>query len=477
MAGELALVMLGIGVVAGMLAHHMIMSSRRPQMVPRDSMTGLLLRHGFELMLEDVFAATQGGDLKSACFAIEVDDLQELQIRHGPEATDELLQSLADRLTSVLRPDDSLTQLSDRRYAICLAPVRSMSLDQCLQIAGRLQSAIEQPLQIGGLTAYVSASVGFCLRSRAPRGTARQWQDAATLALEAARQVGPSSIRAFTPDLQKRQEAHNSLARDVANAVHDEQIQPWFQPQLCTDTGRVSGFEALARWHHPGRGQVPPTDFIPALEAQGLMPALSQHMLHLALDALHLWDRAGLPVPQVAINLSQQDLTDPELPRRIEAQISNAHIAPERVCFEILETVIADTPQDIVVRSINRLCAMGCRIDLDDYGTGHASIATLRRFPVNRLKIDRSFVMKADQDQQQQRMIAALLSMAERLDIETLAEGVETTGEHALLAQLGCDHVQGFGIARPMPLDETIDWLRQHESKIAMPPRISRKPY
>jgi EAL domain-containing protein (putative c-di-GMP-specific phosphodiesterase class I) len=128
----------------------------------------------------------------------------------------------------------------------------------------------------------------------------------------------------------------------------------------------------------------------------------------------------------------------------------------------------------MVTRNIAGLVELGCRIDLDDFGTGQASIAAIRRFSVSRIKIDRSFVSKADSDPEQQKLIGAILSMAEQLDLETLAEGVETVGEHALLAQLGCHHVQGFGIARPMPFEQTIDWVRAHRTKLRAAPRIGR---
>jgi EAL domain-containing protein (putative c-di-GMP-specific phosphodiesterase class I) len=138
--------------------------------------------------------------------------------------------------------------------------------------------------------------------------------------------------------------------------------------------------------------------------------------------------------------------------------------------------VIAGTDNDVVVKTIAALARMGCGIDLDDFGTGHASITSIRRFAVRRIKIDRSFVLHADEDREQQRMLAAILSMAEQLGIETLAEGVETAAVHALLAQLGCRHVQGFAIARPMPLDDSLAWLRQHQTRQTAPPRIHSRP-
>ena len=137
--------------------------------------------------------------------------------------------------------------------------------------------------------------------------------------------------------------------------------------------------------------------------------------------------------------------------------------------------MFSKAPDDVIARNVAGLAALGCRIELDDFGTGHASITSIRRFDVSRIKIDRSFVAKADKDPKQQKLVSAILTMAERLELDTLAEGVETAGEHALLAQLGCGHVQGFGIARPMPLEHTLDWIAEHEKKIRQTPTIGRR--
>jgi len=146
----------------------------------------------------------------------------------------------------------------------------------------------------------------------------------------------------------------------------------------------------------------------------------------------------------------------------------------ERLIIEVLETVIAASPYDSVTRNINGLARMGCPIDLDDFGTGHASISSLRRFAARRIKIDRSFVMKVDRDADQQRMVSAILTMAERLDLDTLAEGVETLGEQVMLAQLGCRHVQGFGIGRPMPLEQVPEWMKAYDARREMTPIIRK---
>ncbi|MGB0905260.1 MAG: EAL domain-containing protein, partial [Mangrovicoccus sp.] len=213
----------------------------------------------------------------------------------------------------------------------------------------------------------------------------------------------------------------------------------------------------------------------PAIDQAGLMERLGEVMLAHSLTAIKAWDRAGLHVPSVGVNFSPIELRNPNLIEKIQWELDRYDIAPERLTVEVLETVIAGSKDDTTARNISELARLGCQIDLDDFGTGHASITNIRRFSVNRIKIDRSFVIKVNEDREQQRMVAAILTMAERLDLETLAEGVETVGEHTMLAQLGCGHVQGYGIGRPMPFEETCAWLTNHDSKLAQTPTIGRK--
>ncbi|QBF30153.1 bifunctional diguanylate cyclase/phosphodiesterase [Thalassococcus sp. S3] len=443
--------------------------------IPRDSVTGLMLRDGFEKLVAQIHEDTEVSGLKSACFMLELDDYKQLVDRHGQQAADEVMQRTGDRLISTLRASDSVARMGDSRFAICLIPVRQLDLELCLQMAGRLQAAIEEPISVGGLAIYMSGSIGFCMRSRAPSETGSAWLEAAQSALTEAQQNGPSSIRAFSADLHRRNQTKNDLREEAAAALENGQIHAWYQPQISTDTGKVTGFEALARWVHPERGMIGPDLFLPALEEANLLERLGEVMLYHALTALKAWDSAGCDVPKVGVNFAPADLQNPRLVEKIQWELDRFDIYAARLSVEILETVVTDAPSDVVVRNIQALGEIGCGIDLDDYGTGHASIASIRRFPVSRIKIDRSFVMKADRDPEQQRLVGALLTMAERLGLETLAEGVETVGEHALLAQLGCDHVQGFGIARPMPFDQTLDWITAHLAKLHEPPQIGRE--
>lgn len=475
LGGETALIVTSLGLPLLFAATGAFATGTAAPAIPRDSVTGLMLRDGFDAVMHQVHADTQGAGRRSACFLLELDDWRELADRHGQAAADAVMQRCGERIVSTLRDRDTVARIGDSRFAICLMPVRQLDLELCIQMAGRMQGAVEEPVALDSATLYVSCSVGFCLRGRAPGPDAAGWLDAAAAALSDAQQHGPSAIRAFTPQMQGRSQARADLRNEAAAALENGQIRPWYQPQISTDTGRVTGFEALARWQHPVQGIIAPDLFLPAVAEAGLTERLGQVMLYHALTALKAWDASGARVPCVGVNFGADELRNPGLGERIRWELDRFDLTPQRLSVEILETVVSDRPDDTITRNIAALARLGCRIDLDDFGTGHASIAAIRRFSVSRIKIDRSFVMKADRDPDQQRMVGAILTMAERLGLETLAEGVETVGEHALLAQLGCDHVQGFGIGRPMPFEQTLDWMAAHRAKLKDAPVIGRK--
>ena len=472
--GEPALLVVSLGLPLVFASAGTFAANAQTRSEPRDHATGLLLREGYDTAVSDVFHQTRASGLRSACFVLDIDEFSDLSDLHGDTAADIVALKTGERIMATLRDGDTVARLGNNRFAICLKPVRQLDLEICITLAGRLQSAVEDPVIVDGISLYLTCTIGFCLSNRAPGPKSADWTEAALAALSDAQSNGPSSIRAFSADIQRRTQLHHDLQEEAANALENGQIQPWFQPQISTNTGHVTGFEVLARWTHPDHGAIPPQDFLPVMEQSGLMQRLGQVMLYHALTALKAWDNAGATIPRIGVNFATDELRDPKLVQKISWEMDRFDLAPERLTIEILETVVTDRPDDVVARNIAGLRALGCCVDLDDFGTGHASIASIRRFDISRIKIDRSFITKADQDPEQQRMIAAILTMAERLEVETLAEGVETVGEHALLAQLGCDHVQGFGIGRPMPFDQTLDWIATHEAKLSEPPKIGR---
>lgn len=435
-----------------------------PEVVP-DGLGGLGFRGQIIGALDRILGDSPVTGRTTACLVVQFDDIDDILQRHGRAAQTEVLARSAERLCSALRSGDLVARLEGGGLAIALAPVRRLDLETVVQLAARLQAAISVPISLNATRLYVSASLGFCLADRAPEASGKALLDAAQIAADEARRHGPGAIRAYAPDMARHRADRDALRQSLELALDEGQIRAHFQPQISTDTLAISGFEALARWHHPERGIIPPAEFLPMIEDAGLSERLGEVMLFNALTALTRWDKAGLAVPTVAVNFSAAELRNPKLVEKLKWELDRFGLEPCRLTVEVLEHVVAETDNDVIVANIAALSRMGCRVDLDDFGTGHASITSIRRFAVRRLKIDRSFVTRVDEDRGQQQMVAAILSMAEQLGLETLAEGVETPGEHAMLAQLGCGDVQGFGIARPMPMDETPGWIERHRAR------------
>jgi EAL domain-containing protein (putative c-di-GMP-specific phosphodiesterase class I) len=329
-----------------------------------------------------------------------------------------------------------------------------------VQVADDLQRDLSRPvgLELGAVLPTVSIGLALPSRLHSPSGEALL--GAATLAALEAQRSGPAGIRTYSDDLQTRADTRRNLARDAARALERGEVQAFFQPQVCARTGALSGFEALARWRHPTRGLIPPVEFLPVIEEAGLMRRLGEVMLRDALSALHDWQAGGLRVSRVGVNLSGIELCDPHLVERVTWELDRFDLTPDRLVVEVLETVVAAREEDAIIRNLAALARLGCGLDLDDFGTGHASITCIRRFSIDRIKIDRSFVTGLDRDPEKQRLLGAILVMADHLGLATLAEGVETAEERHVLARLGCQHVQGFGIARPMPSEDVPAWIR-----------------
>jgi diguanylate cyclase (GGDEF)-like protein len=423
--------------------------------------------------LDPAFRNGQVSRDTALCVAICVDDPQGLMSQHGGAGHDRVMAALEDRISGAVREDDVHTHFDGGRFAVAVSSHRRIDLEAAIQIADRIQRRIADPVSLDGTTVHVSVSIGFCLPSRAPEQSGTALLAAAEMALAEAWANGPGAIRAFTADIRQRAAHRGTMGAEIEAALDGGEIVAFFQPQLSTDTGEVTGFEALARWMHPTRGILLPAEFVPVIDASGLSARLSETILAQSLSLMRAWDRAGRHIQTVAVNFSSQDLSDPNLVARLKWELDRFDLTPQRLTVEVLETVVAEGANDVIVRNLTALAALGCGIDLDDFGTGHASIAAIRRFSVSRIKIDRAFVSGVDTDPEQQRIVAAILSMADRLGLKTLAEGVESLAEHALLAQLGCSHVQGFVVARPMPAQATQDWLARHQAKLARTPGLA----
>ncbi len=426
-------------------------------------------------LTEHAFEQARAAQMHTACLLFEAEGLETISRRMGDEVAESLRILFLRRLRDLLRPEDSAIRIGDSRFMALVAPGLRLDLEALLALADRLQRGLEEPAPTDTGVHYLSVAVGFCGSARLRAGAdGSDLLDCAQAALREALENAPSAIRAWSEGMRAERRARSALLSEVEVALAKGQIQPWYQPQLCTSTGEISGVEALVRWMHPQHGIIPPARFLSALEEAGRMEQLSEAVLHHSLTALRSWDDQGLHIPRVSINFSEAELRNPRLVDRLKWDLDRFGLPASRLGVEVLETVIAESPEGIIARNVSDLARLGCRIDLDDFGTGHASIGALRRVTVHRLKIDRSFVTRIDRSEDQRRMLAAVLGLADRLGLETVAEGVESSGEHALLAQLGCDHAQGFGIARPMPAPQLADWARDHALHIAEAQKLGR---
>jgi diguanylate cyclase (GGDEF)-like protein len=473
--GVLLFMAIIIPAMLGLVSFFTPVSPSRAAIGPVDPITTLPLRETLITALDHAFCREPETGLRTAAIALEIDGFSQYQDQFGAVAADSILLQVGQRIKGALREGDIAVRSEGAMFAVALAPAQRIDLESMIQIAARLQSAITKPLILDGLRIFLTASVGFCIPRRASEKSGLICLESAESALADAQGSGLGAIRAYSPQPRRKKIQRAGLVGEVAQALECGQIKPWFQPQLSTDTGEISGMEALARWEHPDRGVILPGAFLPGIAAAGLNERLSEIILFHSLTAMQKWARAKHLVPQVGVNFSGDELSNPHLCEKIRWELDRFDLAPSQLSIEVLETVIARSDNDMITRNIARLAELGCGIDLDDFGTGHASIANIRRFSVRRIKIDRSFVINVDTDRQQQQMLTAILEMAERLGVETLAEGVETAGEHTLLAQLGCGHVQGYNIAKPMCFADTLDWMKTYRAKLIEQTKIRRK--
>lgn len=439
---------------------------RRASRGSRDGLTGLTDRRQALRRLAGFLEEERNTGRETAVLHVDIDRFRQVNERYGLEAGDRILREVGERLQSCVRENDVVARIDGDEFAIVLAPIRKADISIALTIAERIKSAIGQPFSVDRTTCYLSCSVGICLSGRAPASEAESVLASADTALSLARREGPGAIRSFSPRMRREAQQLQSLSAELEAALENGQIRPWFQPQICADSGEVVGFEALARWEHPQNGVVLPALFLRAIESAGRSERLGEVILYHSLSALKSWESAGFRIASVGVNFSVEELRNPKLVEKIKWEVDRFEIAPSRITIEVLENVVSDHDDDVVTRNIRALAAHGFGIDLDDFGTGHAAIANIRRFAVNRIKIDRSFVTRIDSDSEQQVMTAAIIRMAESLGIETLAEGVETVAEHSRLAEMGCRYIQGFGVAKPMPFEDTVAWLTRHREKL-----------
>jgi diguanylate cyclase (GGDEF)-like protein len=414
----------------------------------------LLLDH-----LEMALARATRSQNSVALLFLDLDRFKTVNDNLGHEAGDELLVEVSERIRTVLRPVDTLARLGGDEFVILCDDI--VDEHHAVTVAERVAAAIEiRPFDLGGASLTVTASIGIALATDEHTHPEALLRDA-DAAMYRAKDRGRSRHELFDEAMRRRSARRHEVAEELAEAIDRGEIAVHYQPIIDLETGLVTSVEALARWEHPDRGILPPYEFIGVAEETGLIVGLGLAVLTKTCDQLRRWEiELGSAAPAVHVNLSARQLTHTSLPTLVEGVLERSLIEPHHLCLEITESVLMeDAPKSAA--ALAELKDIGVDLAIDDFGTGYSSLAYLRRFPVDVLKVDRSFVDGLGPDPHDSSIVAAIVSLAHTLDLVCVAEGVETTEQLAGLRRLGCDSAQGFLFARPNPVPDVNRFLKQ----------------
>jgi diguanylate cyclase (GGDEF)-like protein len=370
----------------------------------------------------------------------------------GHEYGDQVLRRVAERLPAELRGRDTVGRLGGDQFAVILPDA---DVETACVVAERLIEVLEAPMEVEGQVPEVGATTGvvvFPEHGGNPDTLLRH----ADVAMHAAKNHH-RRLLVYGPDLDENSLDRTTLVSDLRRAIDNDELVLHYQPTVAYSTRSVHCAEALVRWRHPSRGLVPPGDFIPLAERTGLIAPLGNWVLRSAIRQLAEWHEANLEFA-VAVNLSQRNLADPDLPDVVEGLLAQYNVAPECLVLEVTESTLMSDPA-LAVATTGRLRDMGVSLSIDDFGTGYSSLAHLSRLPVEELKIDRSFIQQMAAEPADSVIVRSTISLAHELGLRIVAEGVEDVQTLDLLERLGADVAQGFHIARPMPAEDLVTWL------------------
>lgn len=409
-----------------------------------DVLTQLPNRSFLQREIEQTIVA--GAQQKISALFIDLDGFKALNDAYGHDAGDDVLTETATRIRACLRSSDVIARLGADEFVVLTHSSDSGSLGRQAQ---RLIHCIEQPFDIRGHAAHLSASIGIATSDGDPDNL-RELLTYADLAMYQAKAQGGRGFRFFEASMRDQVLQTLELTRDLRVALEKQQLQLHYQPQFCAKTLKLIGVEALLRWQHPVRGMVGPDRFIPIAEQSGLILGIGHWVLNEACRQLAHWRDAGETVPGVAINLSALQLLDPSLVERVKAAIDRHKLQPRELVIEITEST-AMRNVDASMRILQQLHAIGVRISIDDFGTGYSSLLHLKRLPATELKIDRGFVRDLREGGEDRAIISAIIALSKTLHLTVVAEGVETVDQQNFLTQAGCNSLQGYLLGRPVP--------------------------
>ena len=427
------------GVLADVTAE--IASERRLRRLAHfDSLTGLANRITLHEAIDQVLRGSGG-----ALMMIDLDRFKAINDTLGHSTGDALLVAVAQRLQQLVRPGDMVARLGGDEFAVLVrSPVEAAT---ALALAQRLVDAFAAPCPVQGRLLGVGLSIGVVLAPAHARGI-DELVGNADLALYAAKEAGGQRAQLYAPPLGESKRRRSTIEQALQDARDGHGLRLVWQPQVDLRDGRVVAAEALLRWRHPVLGEVGPAEFVAIAEQTGCIVEIGQWVLR---QACHLAVQT-LPALRIAVNVSPAQLRDPGFVHVVQSALHDSGLEPQRLEIELTENLFLEDAQ--AAERLRPLQALGVRIALDDFGTGYSSLAYLRRFPFDTLKIDRSFVRELADKGDVKAIVGAMIDLAHRLGIRTVAEGVETESQWRLLAALGCQEVQGYLVARPQPAHE-----------------------
>lgn len=436
-----------IGALAAGMARVVDMRGRLEKLAFFDPVTGKPNRTRLELVLSGILKGAGNGQ-PLALLQIGIDQFRSVNDTFGHKIGDELLRQVALALGGELGARDVVARVGADEFVIIAMGVDNAKDAQAL--SQRCINRLDRPFVLPQSEIYISASAGIVMLPSDYETAGEALRDAG-LALHRARAQGRRQVVVVSATHRAEAQRSMELHRELHQALAQEQLLLHFQPQVIPETMKLYGVEALVRWDHPVQGLISPGEFIPVAEDSGLIVELGRFVLDEACRTARLWLDCGLAFQHISVNISPIQLWQPEFDRLVSNVLVKHGVPPHCLCLEVTESVFINREAERVIDMLQRLSNLGVMLSLDDFGTGYSSLGYLREMPFRQLKVDRGFIREANTDPKRAKLLAGIVALARGLDLHVVAEGVETEGELTLVRSLGCEAVQGFYFARPVP--------------------------